>query len=336
MIGFHPRVDIVEGAFQRFSAELVDLRQPATQAGHRIAETIIEAFEYVSNQLNNCPSVLRDSSFVAGSLGRRTQEQPLDDIDLYLVMDAPGMSVIVNGVELPLEAHYQATSTLLVSDPTLLLNGWTNADAVLDRIAGWLAALYPTLETGVGTRRKTCFVKLSGVNVDVTPVVWFSPLTPGMDQYRMPEGGGSPSWKATNPRQDQQYLSAANQAHDGDLLKIIRAMKWWNARHNGGRLKGIHLETMVVRALDGQQLEGWANTLHFLFSSLTNAVQTACPDPTDLGLPLDSSLSPTDRTASVVALRVAHTFAYQASQLAMAGNNPMALANWRMLFPLYV
>jgi hypothetical protein len=336
MIGFHPRVDSIEGPFQRLSEELVDLRQPATQAGREIAGNVITVVELVSNQANNCPSLLSGSSFIAGSLGRRTQAQPLDDIDLYLVMDAPGMSVIVNGVELPLTAHYQATSTLLLSDPTLLLNGWTNADAVLVRIAGWLAALYPTLESGVGTRRKTCFVKLSGVNVDVTPVVWFSPLTSGMDQYRMPEGGGSPFWKATNPKQDQQFLSAANQAHHGDLLKIIRAMKWWNARHNGGRLKGIHLETMIVRALDGQQLEGWGNTLHFLFSSLTNAVQNACPDLTGLGLPLDSSLSPQDRTASAAALRVSHAFAYEASQFATTGNIPMALANWRMLFPLYI
>jgi hypothetical protein len=336
MIGFHPRVDSIEGEFQRFSEEIVDLGQPTTQAGRTIAAVIIEAFERVSNLDNDCPTVMRGGSFIAGSLGRRTQAQPLDDIDLYLVMDAPNMRMLQNGVELPLQSHYQASSTPLVSDPTLMLNGLTNADAVLNRIAKYLAAMYPGLESGVGTRRKTCFVKLSGVNVDVAPVTWYSPLAAGIDRYWMPAGGGSTFLKATNPRQDQLTLSAANQAHDGDLLKIIRAMKWWNARHNGGRLKGIHLETLIVRSLVGQHLDGWAKTLHYLFSSLTKAVQTECPDPTGLGLPLDSTLSPQDRTASVMALRVAHTFAYEASQSAVAGNNPLALANWRMLFPLYI
>jgi hypothetical protein len=336
MIGFHPRVDLIEGHFQRFSEELVDLGQPTTQAGKEIARTIIETFEQVSNLENNCPRVMRGRSFIAGSLGRQTQEQPLDDVDLYLVMDAANMRLIQNGAELPLRANSQTVLTPLVIDPTLRSDVWISADAVLNRIAAYLDALYPNLETGVGTRRKTCFVKLSGVNVDITPVTWYSPFTAGIDRYWMPEGGGSPFLKATNPKQDQKFLSEANQAHGGALLKIIRMMKWWNGRHNHDRLKGIHLETTIVRALDGQQLEGWGNTLHLLFSSLTNAVQNACPDPTGLGLPLDSSLSPQDRTASVAALRVAHTFAYEASQFAMAGNNPMALANWRMLFRLYI
>jgi hypothetical protein len=246
------------------------------------------------------------------------------------------MRVIVNGATLPLEARFQATSTPLLSDPALLLNGWTNADAVLNRIADWLAALYPKLESGVGTRRRTCFVKLSGVNVDVTPVIWFSPLTPGIDQYWMPEGGGSLSWKPTNPKQDRLNLSAANQAHDGALLKIIRAMKWWNARHNEGRLKGILLETLIVRLLEGQHLDGWANALHYLFANLPDGVLAQCADPTGLGLPLDSTLAYPDRIASAAALVDSGGFANKASEFAIDGNTPMALYTWRMLFPLYI
>jgi hypothetical protein len=119
------------------------------------------------------------------------------------------------------------------------------------------------------------------------------------------------------------------------LLKIIRMMKWWNARHNHDRLKGIHLETLVVRSLDGRQLDGWANTLHFLFASLTHTVRAECPDPTGLGRPLDSTLSDQDRTASVSALLRAHSIAVQASEFAKANNNALALGAWQLLFPLY-
>src|SRR5215212_2915367 len=142
---------MIEGAFERFSAELVDLGQPTTRAGRMIAQSVIQTMEFVSNRDNNCPTIIAGESFIAGSLGRRTQAQPLDDIDVYLVMDAPTMRAVVAGVALPLLAQFQSIITPLVSDPTLMSNGMISADAVLNRIGAYLSASYPNLESGVRT-----------------------------------------------------------------------------------------------------------------------------------------------------------------------------------------
>jgi hypothetical protein len=152
----------------------------------------------------------------------------------------------------------------------------------------------------------------------------------------MPFGGGQLHWKPTNPKEDQRLLTEANRAHNGELLKIIRMMKWWNVKHNQDRLKGIHLETIIVQLLDGQHLDGWANTLHFLFANLGGTVQIACGDPVGLGPSLDSKLTDQDRGASVAAIQAAYEIARQASELASADYAPMALLRWRVLFPLNI
>jgi hypothetical protein len=326
----------VEGAFQRFSERSVDLGEPVTRFGREVADELIGTIETLGELANRFPVLIPGAGFIAGSLGRRTQEQPLDDVDIYLAMSAPGVRPSNNGVLLPFRAHSSSTTSPLVADPTLQVGNYISADAVLNRVAAYLAHWYPGDETGKGTRQKTCYVRRGGVNVDLTPVVWYSAEDVGIDQYWMPAGGGQVHWKPTNPKEDQRLLTAANQAHDGELLKVVRMMKWWNARRNYDRLKGIHLETIIVRQLVGKRLDGWANTLHYLFDTLRTSVMGPCPDPTGLGAPLDSTLQNPDRAISWTVLDTAYAQACAAMQAAERGDNGMCLRWWRAVFPLDV
>lgn len=313
---------------------MVDVGAVTTNAARRSAREVIRQIESFSNLNNSLPSLMPGSGFIAGSLGRLAQEQPLDDIDVYLVMDANGVTATTDGILHPLTAHGRLIATPLTSDPTLKVGGMISSGAIVARYSWHLPLIFPDIATGIGQRRKTCFVRFGGVNIDLCPVVRFSPTNGGIDQYWMPVGGGQREWKATNPRLDQDNISAANGAIGGDLLKVVRLMKWWNARHNDDRLKGIHLETMVAGILPRYGFHGWAHTLQHLFAALRFSVQAECPDPTDLGSPLSSSLSDEDRAASLIALEKAERIANRASQLAGAGDIPGAMAVWRLLFML--
>jgi hypothetical protein len=334
MYGYHSRVPQVEGAFQRFSEASVDLGETRTQFGRDLADAVIARIEAFSTGANSCPVMIPGAGFIAGSLGRRTQEQPLDDIDGYLVMSAPGVRPNHDGVLLDMVAHYSEGETPLVRDGLLSVGNNLNANAILERIAAHLGVWFPDRDSGIGGSRKTCYLRVEEINIDLSPVIWYSPNGGGMDQYWMPAGNGQIHWKPTNPKEDQRNLTTANQAHNGELLKIVRMMKWWNANRNAGRLKGIHLETLIVNLLEGQQLDGWANALHYLFANLGAAVGGICPDPSGLGSPLDSSLSDTDRAASMASINAAYNAAFQASQLAAADYVPMALVQWRTIFPV--
>jgi hypothetical protein len=131
MYGYHSRVPQIEGEFTRFSEMSVDLGEETTQLGRDIARSIIGIIENKSILNNTCPKFLVDHGFIAGSLGRRTQAQPLDDIDTYLVLDAPHVHASQDGTILPLRAHFSADATPLVDDPSLLFGEAIHADAVL-------------------------------------------------------------------------------------------------------------------------------------------------------------------------------------------------------------
>ena len=241
MVAFHPYVREVEGAFTRYAETHVDLGAEWTRLGREMAKSTIELVEARAELADDCPLLLKDQSFIAGSLGRRTQEQPLDDIDVYLVLEAPTVLGTTDGTPHPLVSQFSRPRTPLTEDPTLRCGVHFSADAVLDRFAQYLALWFLGKPTGKGRAGKTCFVQFGPINIDLCPVILFKSTVGGIDEYWMPAGGGSPHWKRTNPKQDQAFLSSANQAHDGELLRLIRMMKWWNAKYNADRLKGIHL-----------------------------------------------------------------------------------------------
>lgn len=330
---YHMRIDVVEGAFRRFSETYADLGQDLTKAGRDLANIVIDAIDQHSRQDNSLPVLYPDASFIAGSLGRRTLEKPLDDVDTYLVMNAPLVTARSGYTQLPLTAKYTSLGTPLTNDPSLKEDGFISADKVVTRLAQHLRLLFPDRETGTGGKRRTCYVKVGDVNVDVTPVVWFESTIGGIDQYWMPIGNGSYAWKGTNPKEDQRLLSAANQAHNGELLQIVRLMKWWNANQNGDRLKGIHLETMIRNELAGKELFGWADTIQYLFDRLKWTVQQSCPDPTELGDPLDTSLTSDSRAKSQLSLQAASGYADSAASAAIKGNDADCLKEWRKCFP---
>gem|GEM_PF-6139677 len=332
--GYHPRIPRVEGAFQRFSEQSVDLGEPATRSGRVMALEVIDTIEALADLSQACPKLIPNASFIAGSLGRRTLEQPLDDIDVYLVMSAPDVHASVGGTILPLSAHCSTGQTPLTADPRLKVGNHISGDAVVHRLAEHLAAWYPCEETGKGSKERTCFIKRGSINVDLTPVVWYSDVHGRIDQYWMPAGGGKIDWKPTNPKEDQRRLTEANQYHDGELLKVARMMKWWNRRHNMDRIKGIHLETMIIKLLEGMTLDGWANTIHYLFDKLRQEIGLSCPDPTGLGDRLDSTLNDVDRCLSEILLGMSFANVTAAQGAASRNDMDTCLQEWQAVFDL--
>jgi hypothetical protein len=249
-------------------------------------------------------------------------------------MDAPGLVPRFDLTPAPVNPVSRMGTSPLLIDRTLYTGEILSADAVLFRFSGYLANIFPDWHTGVGRRRKTCFVTAGPINVDVTPVIHFVSTVGGIDEYWMPEGNGEPSWKRTNLKIDQRNVSRTNQALDGNLLKVIRMLKWWNATRNADRLKGIHLETMVIQLMAGRRFTGWSDTLRYLFDGLRAAVLQDCPDPTGLGPPLNSSLAVNDRAETATALAFASHVATRADQLAAQGETQQALLTWRYLFAL--
>lgn len=331
----HPYSSEEESALNAFRAREVDLTPEDTDFGRTLRDVVIQQCESLSGW-GGFPRVLTRRSFGAGSFARRTLCRPLDDIDVYLVLDACGGPMSDNRQTYRLEG---SAAGPLASDPSLQVDGWISSHLVLGRVVSGLWALPVVTEqrgtVGMSDKAKSAFLSFPRwqVKVDITPVLWGANFVNSIDRYYMPQGRGSIWWKATNPKEDQRRLSEQNQLQSGLLLPTIRMLKWWNDNRNAGRLKGIHLEVVAERGLSPYHLEGVAQALHLAFAAIQTQLEHPCPDPTGLGPPLDCNLAQLDRTESTRAAQRAHLAAIGAVERFRAGDVPGALAEWRTVFP---
>ncbi len=62
--------------------------------------------------------------------------------------------------------------------------------------------------------------------------------------YLIPDGFGN--WKKTDPRIDRDRTREINQKHNGNVLNIIRVIKYWNRRSTMPSIPSYLLETMIL------------------------------------------------------------------------------------------
>jgi hypothetical protein len=189
-----------------------------------------------------------DKVFVSGSYDRRTAIRPLNDIDLFMVLNES-----VHG-----GLRSQSTQPCL--------------DAVL-------AALQRAHPSGVSMRRQRRSVNISfqstGIGYDVVPAFRVSGKH---DVYIIPDAERQ-SWIATNPAQHAALCNQAD-ARNGHVLKgLIKAAKHWNVQH-GKQLRSFHLEVMAY-SIKFRSPSSLLERFQQLLAHLADKVLVACPDPAD-------------------------------------------------------
>lgn len=274
----------------------IDLTQAEMAKGRRIARAVVSAVEALSDN-GHVPRLLAGEPFTAGSFGRRTQAQPLDDIDIFFPLDAAALqSQSPTGVPTPERLVSRSADHALGCRAELWNATWLDSGKTLDAaVAGLSKIALAATDIGKNPRGRCAHLTLEGINVDLVFVLW-SDVTGAMDRYHLPSGAGW-AWRTANPKDDQRRLTEANRdQHSGLLLPTVRALKAWNDHVCSGRLKSIHLEVLAVEAIFSQvQISSVVSALTYAFHQLGTALQRRCPDPTGLGPDLDANLHPDDR-----------------------------------------
>lgn len=322
----------LEGLVERVRKDEVDLTAPEMDKGRRIRDTVTEAVEDVVAGVAGFPRLLAGEEFTGGSFGRRTQAQPLDDVDLFFPLDAASLRM-----ESPTNI---ATREVLVTHSdenplgcmTPLQEGaWLASGKVLDHMEDLVGANIPlgVADLRRHSRGRCVHMTYDGINVDLVFVL-MGHVRGAIDRYHLPSGD-SRCWKATNPKEDQRQLSKENQSHDGLLLPTIRALKAWNDHWLGGRLKSIHLEVLASHyAFRQLEIDSVVAALTHAFHELPSLLDGPCPDPTGLGDPLDVNLHRDDRDWVQAEARKAARLAVSLNSLATTDPREAA-QGWRNL-----
>lgn len=242
--------------------------------------------------------VIRD--ILSGSFSRRTAIRPLDDIDLFIVLDP-----------------------LVHSD--VYPNSVVKPSACLRKVQRALAAAYPS-SSAPRLQGRSVHIDFSGTGIgyDVVPA-----FAAGGEVYIIPDRGRD-EWIRTNPEAHKRALIAANERAAGKLNPMVKMAKLWK-RENGEPLRSFHLEVMSYNAF-WMAPASYAEGMRALFGHLASAVLSGCADPAGVGPNIDAGMTQAERTAARAKLVEAERKAAEALGLERAGRVAEAHRVWKGLF----
>jgi hypothetical protein len=324
----------VWGAFDKFRTDTVDLDPEVTKVGRSSRDYLVDQIKKVA-QNNLAFPRLGGEYRPYGSFARRTKIQPLNDIDLLLVLDGRG-TMEDQTVELN-------TSRLKITDSTSPLvpfseastsyfdtARYVNSTRVLNAIKAGLAAV---------PNYSKADIKRTGVAVtlNLTSRPWVFDIVPALEvgdsvkHYLIPNGKGQ--WMRTDPRIDSTNVTTAAIRHAGKLLPTFRLLKYWNGRTTKPRLGSYYFETLALKAFaSGPAIASYPTAVKHFFDHGSTYLWLPCPDPKGLGLPLDASVDYTTKTKVAEAMKEAATWAGYALMYEGQPDTKSAIYWWGRVF----
>jgi hypothetical protein len=185
-----------------------------------------------------------EDNFLSGSYGRHTAIRPLNDIDIFLVLEK--------------------TPTV---HPDL------GPDALLRTLEAALAEIYKNKTSRKQARSVN--IECSGISFDIVPA-----FADGDDVYVIPDFEAA-CWINTNPKIHKTLSTAANERSNKKLKPLLKAIKHSNNAH-GKCARSFHLEVLsweILTSDPGSYMAG----LVTLLDGLAARICDPCPDPAELG-----------------------------------------------------
>ncbi len=237
------------------------------------------------------------TSFLAGSYNRDTLISPLKsaDVDIFVVLSPEYWSQ---------DGHV----------------------AILDKVKTALRKTYKT--PNISRNGQAVTIRFSDFTVDVVPCF-----------YR--QGGGylipdsqMKRWIGTDPKRHIDLWSEANEAHDGDLVPLIKMLKAWNRTHDV--MRSFHLEVLTLRVLNGVTISDFSSGTRFVFDKAREWIKVKLPDPAGYSDDIAAHVRTEQEMSAIIgALDRAYTRACDAEQLAATGKVDNAYTKWRLVFGDY-
>ncbi|NUN15602.1 MAG: nucleotidyltransferase [Myxococcales bacterium] len=197
-------------------------------------------------------------SFLSGSYGRHTAIAPLNDIDLFLVLEPTKYPKLID--------DSPTTALTLVKDA--------------------MTRKYPTAKPAI-LQNRSVHIEFSGTGIayDVVPAL---PDEEKEETYWIPDRDTS-RWITTNPRIHSEKSTEANK-RAGDMAKpLVKVLKHWK-NVTSIDIRSFHLEWMVYDALASKPAS-YLSGLVTIFQHLKDRVLSSFPDPAGHGSNIDNNLT---------------------------------------------
>lgn len=171
-------------------------------------------------------------------------------------------------------------------------------------------------------------IQFSDFQVDVVPAF-----------YR--QGGGyliadsvSKAWIGTDPKKHIELSSAANTAHSGDLVPLIKMIKGWNVE-NGRYFRSFHLEVLAQQIFNNVHISDYPFGVRYFFEHGINAIAQKNLDPAGYGDDVGKYITYSMVEEAQRRFTTAYKRAQRAEQAAGDGKMAEAYEAWKLIFGSY-
>lgn len=321
----------VWSTFDQFRRALIDLGPDVTAAGRSSRDFLSEQLSLVSG---------RDPSFARltcstrpfGSFARRTKIQPLDDIDLLILLQARGTIAQTSTVD-------RYTSWLYINDQSAPLAaspdgyGFVHSTRVLNAIKLHLSAVSHYRRAEIKRTGQAVTLSLSSRPwvFDIVPAVPVNNGMGGTAHFLIPDGRGN--WIRTDPRIDDDQTTKTNAQHGTQFLPTVRLLKYWNRRTHKPCLPSYYFETLAIKAFSlTAAITDYPTALKHFFDYAPTFLIRPCPDPKDLGPALDVHIDRETKNNVAAAMADAAAKAARALLADRQGQVRESITLWGQIF----
>ncbi|HGY9593354.1 TPA: hypothetical protein ACOJPH_001000 [Vibrio campbellii] len=260
----------INAAFECFMRDEVNLPNGKPTRARTSRDWLLDKLNTFGEQQNNFPKLYTSKHMPFGSFARNTKKRPLDDVDILLCMSANGVTYSEIGNTVYMTAPEGAYPfNQLCSDTS----GYVSSIKVLNRIKSYLNQVPQYDKADIKRDGQAMTMKLSSYdwNFDIVPCFHTTPESDGRQYYIMPDGSGN--WMKTDPARDQHYSTSVNQANNGNVLSIIRLVKYWNKRGSMVNAPSYLLENLVLNYYETNSAGKWPDLeLPQVLQYISNAV----------------------------------------------------------------
>ena len=328
----------VNEAFNIFLRDYVNLESYETQQARSSRNWLLSQIHLFPSKDLSFPRLYSEKDIFFGSFARRTKKRDLDDIDMMIALSAEGgiYQEFTNKIEIYVsESAYKLKA--LCFDNTKILS----SRKVINKFISLLnnvpqyekAEIKRNMEAGILNLRSYPWT-FDLVPCFFTQKDWFN-----KDYYLIPDGQGH--WKKTDPRIDRNRVTDINQLHDGNVLNVIRLMKYWNKRPTMPSISSYLLENIILDFYSTQYTKssGYVdlevpNILQYIQTSVFYPVN----DPKGIQGNINH-LSPDEQDKISNRAYFDYLRALEARIFEEEGNHKFAIAKWREIcgcnFPTY-
>jgi len=320
----------VNTSFQNFRANFVDLDAGDVTKARTSRAALKTQLALLPQKVVGFPA-LYGGCLDFGSFARRTRVRPLDDVDMLLLL---------NGRNTEQVFFSDYTYRLKINDQGSVLMQYTNGDQyvnstkILNKLKSSLSFVSYYRKADIKRTGVAVVLDLSSYSwvFDVVPAFPIGDGLGGVSHYLIPDGKGN--WMKTDPRKDQSSITTANQAHNGNLLPLMRIMKYWNSHyHSIPTLPSYYFETMLISGfMYRPTITDIKANIAAAFEQIAALILASCPDPKGLGPNLDSNISWETKTKVQSKANEMAQFGRYGLSYEQQGNHEEAIKWWKFIF----